>query len=125
MGKPNAYLARQNAIYDEMLNVGRRHGEQYAVDCFMIALHRKGWGYKRIKDLLVSLTEISDYYAASMDSHNPEQDIYRERMDNELRDIVKDNQQFYTHEERYPLVKSASYEKPVKRNESFIRGRMI
>lgn len=42
MGKPNAYLARQNAIYDEMLNLGRKHGEQYAADCFEIALHRKG-----------------------------------------------------------------------------------
>lgn len=111
----NAYLARQSAIYGEMLNAGRRHGEQYAADCFEIALHRKGWGYKRIKELIELVKEIADYYAPSMDSKDPEQDIFRERMDSELRDIIKDNEHFYRHEERYPIVKSASYSRPVKR----------
>ena len=109
----NSYLARQNAIYDEMLNRGRRHGEQYTMDCVMIALHRQGWGYSRIKRLFDEVTEISDYYAPSMNRNNPEQPIFQERMDVELSDIVKDNQEFYPFRDRYPIIKEASYDKPL------------
>lgn len=110
----NAYIAKQSAIYDEMLNTGRRHGEQYCMDCVMIALHRQGWGYQRIKRLFDKVTEISDYYAPSMQKRNPEQPIFQERMDAELKHFIGDNQEFYPFKSRYPLISEARYDKPLK-----------
>ena len=111
---PNAYLQRQNAVYDEMLNRGKQHGEQYTMDCVMIALHRQGWGYTRIKRLFDEVSEIADYYTPSMRRSDPEQPIFQERFDAELGDIVKEYQPFYSFKERYPLISEARYDKPLR-----------
>ena len=111
MGNPkNAYLAKQNAVYDEMLNRGRRHGEQYTMDCVMIALHRKGWGYKRIKELFDLVGEVADYYAPTI-RKCMEQDVFQERMDAEIRSFVDGHQEFYPFKDRYPLIKTAGYDR--------------
>lgn len=110
----NAYIAKQNAVYDEMLNAGRRHGEQYAFDCIEVALHRKfGWGYGRIKKLFTEAMKTMDYYAPSM-MRGMEQDIYQERLDRELREIIGGNETFYPFADRYPVVKTAGYQKMPK-----------
>ena len=44
-----------------------------------------------------------------------EQDVFQERLDAELRDIVKDRQEFATFAQRYPLVINAGYERMPKR----------
>ena len=106
----NDYINRRNAVYDELLNLGRKHGEQYTMDCVLIALHRLGWGYTRIKRLYDMAHEISNYYAPSM-LPGMEQDIYQERMDNELRSFVEGNEHFYPFKERYPMVRTAGYNK--------------
>ena len=114
MGGKNAYLARQNAIYDEMLNRGRRHGEQCAMDCVEIALHRKGWGYKRIKELIDLVSDVADYYTPAM-MPNMEQDVFQERMDNEIKSFMPADVPFYPFADRYPVVRTAGYDKMPKR----------
>lgn len=109
----NDYLTRQAAMYDAMLNQGRKHGEQYTFDCVSIALHRMGWGYTRIKRLFEQAHEVADYYAPSM-MPGMEQDIYQERMDAELRAFVEGNEHFYPFKERYPMIRTAGYEKMPK-----------
>lgn len=110
----NDYLARQRAAQRELINTGLRHGQQYAIDMVMVALHRQGWGYDRIKRLIDQVTELADYYADTMHP-SMEQDVLQERLDGELRDIVKDRQEFYPFVERYPAVITAGYEKMPKR----------
>lgn len=111
----NAYLYRQQAIQNELINLGKTHGEQFALDCVEIVLHERfGWGYGRIKDMLDAVSERATYFYPAMCRDNPEQPIYQERMDNALRDIVKDNQEFYPFKERYQLITEARYDKPLK-----------
>lgn len=110
----NSFFAKQQAIQRECVNQGIRHGQQYAIDIVEVALHRQGWGYDRIKRLVDQVSEIADYYAPCM---RPcmEQDVFQERLDAELRDIVKDRQEFATFAQRYPLVINAGYERMPKR----------
>lgn len=110
----NHYLARQAATQIECINQGILCGQQYAIDMMEIALHRQGWGYDRIKRLVDQVSEIADYYAPCM-CPCMEQDVFQERLDAELRDIVKDRQEFATFAQRYPLVINAGYERMPKR----------
>lgn len=114
MAKQSGYLRRQTAALEELQDVSMRHGQQWALDCLMIALHRQGWGYDRIKRLLDETEKIAAYYNPTM---HPcmEQDVFIERMDAELRDIVKGRQEFYDFKSRYPGVKIAGYDKAPKK----------
>ena len=111
----NAYLQRQTALQNELINLGKNHGEQFSLDCVEIVLHEKyGWGYQRIKALVDAVSEKATYYHPAMCRDNPEQPIYQERMDNVLREIVGENQEFYPFKDRYPLITEARYDKPLK-----------
>lgn len=109
------YLAKQQLLIREAANEGMRVGEQYTMDCVMIALHRLGWGYNRVCRLFQLVKEISDYYGDTMHG-NMEQDVLQEKMDRELRDLIKGRQEFYSFRERYPAVKNWSYEKPIHKH---------
>lgn len=106
----NSYLLRRDAERKEMINRGLLCGQQYAMDCMLITLHRNGWGYDRLKRLLDECKVVSDYYA---DVLRPcmEQDVRQEQMDAELRDIVKGRQEFADFRERYPDVLTAGYDR--------------
>ena len=110
----NHYLARQASVQIECINQGILCGQQYAIDMMEIALHRQGWGYDRIKRLVDQIHDIADYYAPSMHP-GMEQEVYQERMDRELRDLVKGRQEFATFEERYPLVRKNALQRMPKR----------
>lgn len=109
------YIQQLKEATRKGVNAGMSTGEQFAIDCTQIALHRLGWGYDRIKRLFDLVTDISDYYADAMYMHM-EQDVMQERMDRELRDIVKDHQPFASFSERYPNVRGWDYMRPVKKN---------
>lgn len=106
----NDYLKRQEAVRKEMINRGLLCGQQFALDCMLIALHRSGWGYDRLKRLLEECEVVSDCYA---DALRPcmEQDVRQEQMDAELRDIVKGRQEFAPFAERYPDIRTAGYDR--------------
>ncbi len=108
------YAERQQAMYRELLNIGIRFGEQRTLDLVEVALHRMGWGLKRINALLDLLRELDEYYASAWES-TMESDVFQERLDNELRDIVKDKQEFIPFEKRYPEVRRLGYDKLPKR----------
>lgn len=111
----NEYLIRQRAIQNELINQGRNHGEQWTLDLIEVVLHQQfGWGYDRIKRLIDAVSEADAYYHPAVESYNPEQPIYQERLDNVLRDIVGERQEFYPFKERYQLITEARYDKPLK-----------
>lgn len=102
----------QNAKLDYILT-GERIGRQEVVDAVAIALHEIGWGYGRIRALLDRTSALLDYYAPAF-SVGMEQDIYQERMDNELRAIVKGESEFVPFNVRYNEIKTMGYDKVVR-----------
>ena len=63
--KQSGFLARQKAERQELLHAGMRIEKQFMLDTLQMALHRLGWGYKRIKELTDLWGEIyNDYHIA-------------------------------------------------------------
>lgn len=108
---PSAFLQKLKQKEAEDLNLGMEYGEQYALDMMMIALHEEfGWGYDRIKRLMVAIGNKSDYYGQAL-HRCMEQDVKQVQMDNAIRDIVKDKQEFIPFEKRYPGIRTYGYDK--------------
>lgn len=108
------YAEKQQALKRELVNVGIRFGEQRTLDLMEVALHRKGWGYERINGLLDLMRELDEYYAVAWEMRM-ESDVYQEKLDNELRSIVGDRQEFIPFEKRYPEVRQLGYKKLPRR----------
>ena len=108
------YAEKQQALKRELVNVGIRFGEQRTLDLMEVALHRKGWGYDRINGLLDLMRELDEYYAVAWEMRM-ESDVYQEKLDNELRSIVGDRQEFIPFEKRYPEVRRLGYKKLPRR----------
>lgn len=108
------YAEKQQALKRELVNVGIRFGEQRTLDLMEVALHRKGWGYDRINGLLDLMRELDEYYAVAWEMRM-ESDVYQEKLDNELRSIVGDRQEFIPFEKRYPEVRQLGYNKLPRR----------
>lgn len=108
------YAEKQKALRRELVRSGVRFGEQRTLDLVEIALHRNGWGFDRINALLDLLRELDQYYAAAWDM-TMESDVFQERLDAELRDIVKDRQEFIPFEKRYPEVRQLGYDRLPRR----------
>ena len=108
------YAQKQQALKRELVRVGVRFGEQRTLDLMEIALHRKGWGFDRINAFLDLLRELDQYYAPAWEM-TMESDVFQERLDAELRDIVKDKQEFIPFEQRYPEVRQLGYDKLPRR----------
>ena len=104
------YAQKQQELKRELVRVGIRFGEQRTLDLMEIALHRKGWGYERINALLDLMRELDSYYAPAWETRM-ESDVFQERLDNELKSIVGDRQEFISFPERYPEVKQLGYKK--------------
>ena len=110
----SAYARKLQQDRADNLNLGMEYGEQYALDMMMICLHRQGWGYQRVKRLMEEIGAAADYYGEAL-HRCMEQDVKQEQMDRELRDLVKDNQEFIPFERRYPGIQTAGYERMPKK----------
>ena len=104
------YAQKQQELKRELVRVGIRFGEQRTLDLMECALHRKGWGYDRINALLDLMRELDAYYAPAWETRM-ESDVFQERLDNELKSIVGDRQEFISFQTRYPEVKQLGYKK--------------
>lgn len=108
------YAQKQQALKRELVNVGIRFGEQRTLDLMEVALHRKGWGYDRINGLLDLMRQLDSDYAVAWEMRM-ESDVYQEKLDNELRSIVGDRQEFIPFADRYPEVRQLGYNKLPRR----------
>ena len=108
------YAQKQQALKRELVNIGIRFGEQRTLDLMEIALHRKGWGYERINALLSLMTELDEYYAPAWETRM-ESDVFQERLDAELMEIIKDKQELIPFDKRYPEVRQLGYNKLPRR----------
>ena len=89
--KQSGFLARQKAERQELLNAGMRIEKQFMLDTLQMSLHQLGWGYKRIKELTDLWGEIYNDYHIALEGKN-ESDVWQERMDAQIRDIIKFHQ---------------------------------
>lgn len=103
MGK-SGYLQRRKDNIGKGYIAGISLGAQFTQDCFQIALHRKGWGYQRIKDLTALVMEIEDYFMPAL-TGGMECEVFQCRLDREIEDILKGNQEVIPFEKRYPTIK--------------------
>ena len=109
------YAQKQQALKDVLVRSGTLIGEQRALDIMEVALHRKwGWGFDRINALLDFMRELDEYYAPAFEV-SMESDVYQERLDNELMDIIKDRQELIPFDKRYPEVRQLGYTKLPRR----------
>ena len=111
--KQSGFLARQKAKRQELLNAGMRIEKQFMLDTLQMSLHQLGWGYKRIKELTDLWGEIYNDYHIALEGTG-ESDVWQERMDAQIRDIIKDQQEFFDFRSRYPDLRYHGYDKAVK-----------
>lgn len=105
----NAYIKRQKEQRQMYINAVESVMKQFMLDTLQCTLHDKGWGYERIKDLTEKWgAKYSTYYPA-LSTKNVEADYLRVCLDRELQHMIRDHQEFYPFEQRYPEIKEITY----------------
>lgn len=110
MGK-SGYLTRQAEQRNRDAHTFEAVTRQLMLDTLQITLHKHfGFGFDRILKASLAWADIYNHYYDVMDLKNPECDVLREHLDEELRDIIKDRQRFADFDERYPEIKKITYD---------------
>lgn len=106
----NGYLQRKEQRESAIMHSAERLTEQFMEDTLEIALKRKGFGYKRVCDILTIWGSVRKEYTVALHPSNPEADVAQDHMDNELRALCKGKQKIMPCVERYPELKTINYE---------------
>ena len=106
----NDFLQRRAQRETAIMQAAERLIEQFMEDTLEIALKRKGYGYKRVCDILAIWESVQKEYTVALHPSNPEADVAQDRMDNELRALCKGKQKIVPCVERYPELKTINYE---------------
>ena len=110
MGKNN-YLNRRDQRESNIMQAAERLTEQFMEDTLVCALHRSGYGYKRVCDMLTLWEEVRREYApALLPKSHKEADVAQDHMDDELRAVCKHHQEIILFPKRYPELKDITYE---------------
>lgn len=88
MKRKNAYLEKQEEFRKASMEAMQRTTEQYFIDCAAIALNRKGWGEKRVREFLIELAKVHDEFYDAL-KNIPETDYYRQKLDENLMPLCK------------------------------------
>lgn len=109
MGK-NDLLNRIARVQENAMDMGVRLMQQFMEDTLEVTLHRKGYGYKRVMDILDLWEEVRKEYKIAMYPSNAEADVAQEHMDAEIQAICKDEMTIDPFPKRYPELKKITYE---------------
>lgn len=105
----NGYLDKLEANKQDMLIKMQAVMRQYMMDTLDITLHEDfGFGYDKIKAVNDKWGETYAVYFGAM-TIDPEADVYQEKMDRALQDIIKGKGPFFPFRERYPEVRQLRY----------------
>lgn len=116
MPKPNAFLAKQQALQQKCFEVACDTTAQQFFDYLCLVLNdpevmgKDVFGAKRIQKIHEALRKTDKYYSEAW-AHTQESDYYQEKLDTALRDIFGEIQPF---NERYPFLRDFDYSKPFK-----------
>lgn len=117
MAGKNAYLKKQLAERQAVLDIGEELGMQKMWDYIQIVLRdpeimgRDTFGKERINRIFNGLKELADHYHVAF-TDDKEADYYQEKLDAALREIHGDELQVFY--ERYPYIKKMDYNKSRK-----------
>lgn len=118
-GGNNAYLNQlKNRDYANRA-AARQTYEQFMTDVFVFALNdpeymnKDVFGYNRLMKVIEGAGHYYDMFVDAL-GDGVEADYAREKMDERMREIVKDHGPFFPFEERYFFVKDVSTSKPTK-----------
>ena len=117
MGKPNAYLAKQDALLQRCFEVACDTTAQQFFDYLCIVLNdpevmgKDVFGEKRLKKIHEALKKVDKHYSEAFVG-SQESDYYQEKLDQELKQIFGKVQPF---RERYPYLKDWNYNKPCRK----------
>lgn len=117
MPKPNAYLAKQEAIKQKCFEIACDTTSQQFFDYMCIVLNdpdvmgKNVFGAKRLQKIHDAMKELDKTYSEAW-CGGQESDWYQEQIDRRLRRIFGDIVPF---RERYPYLKDWNYNKPLKK----------
>ena len=106
----NDLIRRQMEAKNNVMHAAERITEQFMEDTLEIAMKRSGHGYVTTMRMIKLWEDVRKEYKIALDPKHPEADVAQEHMDDELKYIVKDHQPFIPYTERYPEMRSVSYE---------------
>lgn len=114
--RKSGYLQRQKAR-DSVLHISDTETiAQYMVDMMTLALNDPkymggdAFGYDRIRRIVDGVQEYYNLYKNALIA-GPEADYYREKIDEALKRIIKDKEEFQDFEKRYVWIKKIKYKK--------------
>lgn len=115
MGKQSGYLARELEKRQALMDASFRTAQQLMLDTLQITLHTEfGFGYDRILRVTEKWGECFNVYHEALEG-TEEADVWQERLDAALRDVLKDKQELIPFVKRYPDIKQYSYDRPIRR----------
>ncbi len=117
MGKPNAFLAKQDALRQKCFEVACDTTSQQFFDYLCLVLNdpevmgKDVFGAKRIQKVHEALRAVDKKFNEAWVG-SQESDYYQEKLDAELRRIFGEIEPFH---KRYPYLKEWNYNKPLKK----------
>ena len=117
MGKPNAFLAKQEAIKQKCFEVGCDTTAQQFFDFLCLVLNdpdimgKDVFGADRLHKIHNALKAVDKQYSEAW-THSQESDYYQEKLDTRLRQIFGEIDPFNV---RYPYLKEWNYNRPAKK----------
>ena len=107
MSRKNEYLQRMEDYRRAAQEATKKTYTQYLTDTAVIALHRKGWGEKRIREFLDEWGAVYDEFFDSL-RDVPETDYYRQKLDESLLPLCK-TEPLIAFEVRYEFLPEMRY----------------
>ena len=103
MGKQSGFLQRERQHRKLLMEINQHVERQRCMDCFQIALRRKGYSYNKIKELTdLWMQTVEEFAGAFHGGKNPEADYLRVKMDEALAEFIAPHQEFVPFPKRYP-----------------------
>ena len=107
----NDFAKRIQRARDEAMRTAERCTRQFEMDCWQIALarYKLKLGYQRIMEITLLVDQVREEYSGAV-LKGPEQDVYREHMDAELKQIMRERvDKLIPFERRYPELRTETY----------------
>lgn len=116
MGKPNVFLAKQQALQQRCFEAGCDITAQQFFDFLCLVLNdpeimgKDVFGANRLHKIRKALKDVDKKYSEAF-VNSQESDYYQEMLDRELLQIFGEIEPF---SKRYPYIKDWNYNKPIR-----------